>query len=79
MLNIMYDSKLDYGIEDFPNTVLNPRTATEDFVFRSSCPSAPATAGYGGDCGSVAGLGDGQVGLPHSPILQHNPILPHNP
>ena len=79
VLNIMYDSKLDYGIEDFPNTVLNPRTATEDFVFRSSCPSAPATAGYGGDCGSVAGLGDGQVGLPHSPILQHNPTLPHNP
>ena len=50
VLNIMYDSKLDFGIEDFPNTVLTNRPASEDFVFRSSCPKSPRESGFGGEC-----------------------------
>lgn len=56
VMNIMYDSKLDYGIEDFANTVLTFRAVEEQFVFGSSCPAAPRSAGYSGECAEVAGL-----------------------
>ena len=55
VLNIMYESKLDYGIEDFPNTVLTNRAAAEDFVFVSMCPDSPKDSGYHGECNRPAG------------------------
>ena len=51
VLNIMYDSKLDYGIEDFENTEFRFREAEEEFVFSAECPADPGLAGYRGDCG----------------------------
>ena len=54
VLNIMYDSKLDFGIEDFPNTVLTNRPASEDFVFHSSCPKSPRESGFGGECNRLS-------------------------
>ena len=47
----MYDSKLDFGIEDFENTEVRLRESEESFVFQSGCPESPAVAGYRGDCG----------------------------
>ena len=48
VLNIMYDSKLDYGIEDFENTEFRFREAEEEFVFSAECPADPGLAGYRG-------------------------------
>ena len=53
VLNIMYDSKLDFGIEDFENTEVKLRESEESFVFESGCPEYPAVAGYRGDCGRL--------------------------
>ena len=54
VLNIMYDSKLDFGIEDFENTELKLRESEEEFVFVSGCPEEPSLAGYMGECGQLA-------------------------
>ena len=56
VLNIMYDSKLDFGIEDFENTEVKLRESEESFVFESGCPESPAVAGYRGDCAGRPGL-----------------------
>ena len=53
VLNIMYDSKLDFGIEDFENTEVTLRESEESFVFESGCAEYPAGAGYRGDCGRL--------------------------
>ena len=50
-MNIMYDSKLDFGIEDFENTELKLRQSAEELVFVSGCPEEPERAGYRGECG----------------------------
>ena len=53
VLNIMYDSKLDFGVEDFENTEIKLREAEEDFVFMSACPKDPNTGNYKGDCNPI--------------------------
>ena len=53
VLNIMYDSKLDFGIEDFENTELRFREMTEEFVFESECPEEPRSEGYRGECNKL--------------------------
>ena len=53
VLNIMYDSKLDFGVEDFKNTEIKLREAEEDFVFVSACPKDPNTGNYKGDCNPI--------------------------
>ena len=53
VMNIMYASKLDFGIEDFENTELKLRQSTESFVFVSGCPEDPSRAGYRGECGQI--------------------------
>ena len=54
VLNIMYDSKLDFGIEDFENTEFRLREVEEKFVFVSSCPKDPVVAHYKGDCSKIS-------------------------
>ena len=53
VLNIMYDSKLDFGIEDFENTQFKFREVGEDFVFESQCPHHPSLDHYKGDCNMI--------------------------
>ena len=53
VLNIMYDSKLDYGIEDFENTKLTFRVIDEDFVFNTGCSPDPYEAGFRGECSDM--------------------------
>ena len=53
VLNIMYDSKLDFGIEDFENTEIRLREVDEDFVFVSKCPKDPHAFKYKGDCNPI--------------------------
>ena len=61
VLNIMYDSKLDFGIEDFENTEVKLRESEESFVFDSGCPEWPGVAGYRGDCGGRLDLSNQTV------------------
>ena len=61
VLNIMYDSKLDFGIEDFENTDIRLREAEEQFVFESQCPPDPHSSHYKGDCNPIR-MTDDEVG-----------------
>jgi hypothetical protein len=46
VLNIVFDSKLDEGIEDFTRTILTDRWVHESVVFSAGCPPEPYAAGY---------------------------------
>ncbi len=46
VLNIVFDSKLDEGIEDFTKTILTDRWVHESVVFSAGCPPEPYAAGY---------------------------------
>jgi hypothetical protein len=46
VLNIVFDSKLDEGIEDFTRTILTDRRVHESVVFSAGCPPEPYAAGY---------------------------------
>jgi hypothetical protein len=46
VLNIVFDSKLDEGIEDFTRTILTDRWVGESVVFSAGCPPEPYAAGY---------------------------------
>jgi hypothetical protein len=46
VLNIVFDSKLDEGIEDFTRTILTDRWVHESVVFSAGCPTEPYAAGY---------------------------------
>lgn len=61
VLNIVFQSKLDFGIEDFENTVLTDRAVPEKFVFDSGCPIEPYSAGYRGTCTPVEQLENSTV------------------
>ena len=53
VLNIVFESKLDFGIEDFENTELTDRVVPEKFVFDGSCAPDPVGAGFGGSCSTL--------------------------
>jgi hypothetical protein len=50
VLNILYDSKLDEGIEDFEAINLTDRWVEETVVFNAGCTLDPYTAGYRNEC-----------------------------